>query len=232
MSLAPHSLPLSPPPPPSPPSLSSPLSLSLFSPTTSPSPPSPLALPSLPLSPPSPWLSPLPSSLSPSLPLPSLSLPLSLPLCPPTPFSHNQGGYNLSSISKSMAMCTSVLLGDPPPALIRPLPPPHHSAVATINEVIRCHAPYWGSLRIHSQYPTSCVSFPCLFKIRTWFFAQSQSPCGPPCHLQRIVGNVVPEEKAESQRRPEGTNLQCPHQDSRALWLLKVLLASFLNEEL
>lgn len=62
-----------------------------------------------------------------------------------------QGGYNLSSISKSMAMCTSVLLGDPPPALVTPLPPPHHSAVATINEVIRVQAPYWRSLRIHGQ---------------------------------------------------------------------------------
>uniref|UniRef100_A0A3B4ZG69 Histone deacetylase 6 n=1 Tax=Stegastes partitus TaxID=144197 RepID=A0A3B4ZG69_9TELE len=45
-----------------------------------------------------------------------------------------EGGYNLSSISDSMTLCTSVLLGDPPPALARPLPPPHHSAVATINE--------------------------------------------------------------------------------------------------
>ncbi|XP_038578558.1 histone deacetylase 6 [Micropterus salmoides] len=60
-----------------------------------------------------------------------------------------EGGYNLSSISDSMAMCTSVLLGDPPPSLVTPLPPPHHSAVATINEVIRHHAPYWRSLRIH-----------------------------------------------------------------------------------
>uniref|UniRef100_UPI0037E8599D histone deacetylase 6 isoform X1 n=2 Tax=Semicossyphus pulcher TaxID=241346 RepID=UPI0037E8599D len=60
-----------------------------------------------------------------------------------------EGGYNLSSISDSMAMCTSVLLGDPPPSLVTPLPPPHHSAVATINQVIRHHAPYWRSLRIH-----------------------------------------------------------------------------------
>lgn len=60
-----------------------------------------------------------------------------------------EGGYNLSSISDSMAMCTSVLLGDPPPSLVTPLPPPHHSAVATINEVIRHHAPFWRSLRIH-----------------------------------------------------------------------------------
>nr|XP_057940941.1 histone deacetylase 6 [Doryrhamphus excisus]XP_057940942.1 histone deacetylase 6 [Doryrhamphus excisus] len=60
-----------------------------------------------------------------------------------------EGGYNLTSISESMAMCTSVLLGDPPPSLLIPLPPPHRSAVTTINEVIRHHAPYWKSLRIH-----------------------------------------------------------------------------------
>uniref|UniRef100_A0A673ABV7 Protein deacetylase HDAC6 n=1 Tax=Sphaeramia orbicularis TaxID=375764 RepID=A0A673ABV7_9TELE len=60
-----------------------------------------------------------------------------------------EGGYNLSSISDSMAMCTSVLLGDPPPSLVTPLPPPHHCAVATINEVIRHLSPYWSSLRIH-----------------------------------------------------------------------------------
>ncbi|KAK9514654.1 hypothetical protein VZT92_025357 [Zoarces viviparus] len=59
-----------------------------------------------------------------------------------------EGGYNLSSISDSMAMCTSVLLGDPPPSLVTPPPPPHHSAMVTINEVIRHHAPYWMSLRI------------------------------------------------------------------------------------
>ncbi|XP_029910870.1 histone deacetylase 6 [Myripristis murdjan] len=60
-----------------------------------------------------------------------------------------EGGYNLTSISESMAMCTSVLLGDAPPSLATPLPPPHHCAVATINDVIRHHAPYWKSLRIH-----------------------------------------------------------------------------------
>lgn len=58
-----------------------------------------------------------------------------------------------------MAMCTSVLLGDPPPSLVTPLPPPHHSAVATINEVIRHHAPYWRSLRIRSQF----IYVVCLF---------------------------------------------------------------------
>ncbi|XP_053279876.1 histone deacetylase 6 isoform X1 [Pleuronectes platessa] len=60
-----------------------------------------------------------------------------------------EGGYNLSSISESMALCTSMLLGDPPPPLVTPLPPPHRCAVATISEVIRHHAPYWRSLRIN-----------------------------------------------------------------------------------
>ncbi|XP_014833025.1 PREDICTED: histone deacetylase 6 [Poecilia mexicana] len=59
-----------------------------------------------------------------------------------------EGGYNLTSISDSMAMCTSVLLGDAPPSLATPFPPPHHCAVATIRKVIRQHAPYWRSLRI------------------------------------------------------------------------------------
>lgn len=77
-----------------------------------------------------------------------------------------QGGYNLSSISKSMAMCTSVLLGDPPLSLITPLPPPHPSAVATINEVIRYHAPYWRSLRIHSQYTMSSSLFIVFFQFK------------------------------------------------------------------
>uniref|UniRef100_A0A3Q2XFI4 Protein deacetylase HDAC6 n=1 Tax=Hippocampus comes TaxID=109280 RepID=A0A3Q2XFI4_HIPCM len=62
-----------------------------------------------------------------------------------------EGGYNLTSISDSMAMCTSALLGDPPPSLATPLPPPHDAAVAAINEVIRHHAPYWKSLRINSE---------------------------------------------------------------------------------
>lgn len=61
-----------------------------------------------------------------------------------------------------MAMCTSVLLGDPPPPLMTPLLPPHHSAVATINEVIRHHAPYWRSLRIHGQSRILSDLFNCL----------------------------------------------------------------------
>ncbi|KAM9752643.1 histone deacetylase 6 isoform 2-T2 [Menidia menidia] len=64
-----------------------------------------------------------------------------------------EGGYNLTSISDSMAMCTSTLRGDPPPPLAAPLPPPHRRATAVINEVIRHHAPYWRSLRIQVPDP-------------------------------------------------------------------------------
>uniref|UniRef100_A0AAR2KFL9 Protein deacetylase HDAC6 n=1 Tax=Pygocentrus nattereri TaxID=42514 RepID=A0AAR2KFL9_PYGNA len=65
-----------------------------------------------------------------------------------------EGGYNLTSISESMAMCTSMLLGDAPP-MLPPLPPPHPSAAVTINNVLRVHAPYWKSLRIQSKAVSS-----------------------------------------------------------------------------
>ncbi|KAJ8371335.1 hypothetical protein SKAU_G00113630 [Synaphobranchus kaupii] len=69
-----------------------------------------------------------------------------------------EGGYNLTSISESMSMCTSMLLGDLPPSL-PPLPPPHPNAAIAINCVLRAHAPYWSSLRI--QIPESlCLSLP------------------------------------------------------------------------
>ncbi|XP_077080161.1 protein deacetylase HDAC6 isoform X2 [Siphateles boraxobius] len=63
-----------------------------------------------------------------------------------------EGGYNLTSISESMSMCTSMLLGDSPP-LLDHLPPPKTSALVTINNVLRAHAPFWSSLRI--QIPES-----------------------------------------------------------------------------
>uniref|UniRef100_A0A9J8BD11 Protein deacetylase HDAC6 n=2 Tax=Cyprinus carpio TaxID=7962 RepID=A0A9J8BD11_CYPCA len=62
-----------------------------------------------------------------------------------------EGGYNLTSISESMSMCTSMLLGDSPPSLDN-LPPPKTSATVTINNVLRAHAPFWSSLRIQSEF--------------------------------------------------------------------------------
>ncbi|KAM5221436.1 histone deacetylase 6-like [Ctenodactylus gundi] len=58
-----------------------------------------------------------------------------------------EGGYNLASISESMAACTHSLLGDPPPQLSL-LRPPHAGALASITETIQVHRRYWRSLRV------------------------------------------------------------------------------------
>nr|XP_019569862.1 PREDICTED: histone deacetylase 6 isoform X3 [Rhinolophus sinicus] len=58
-----------------------------------------------------------------------------------------EGGYNLTSISESMAACTRTLLGDPPPVLTLPRPP-LSGALASIAETIQVHRRYWRSLRV------------------------------------------------------------------------------------
>ncbi|KAL6033332.1 hypothetical protein STEG23_009974 [Scotinomys teguina] len=58
-----------------------------------------------------------------------------------------EGGYNLASISESMAACTHSLLGDPPPPLTS-LRLPQPGALASITETIQVHRRYWRSLRM------------------------------------------------------------------------------------
>ncbi|XP_069319113.1 histone deacetylase 6 isoform X1 [Eulemur rufifrons] len=58
-----------------------------------------------------------------------------------------EGGYNLTSISESMAACTRSLLGDPLPLLALPRPP-LSGALASITETIQVHRRYWRSLRV------------------------------------------------------------------------------------
>ncbi|XP_036918326.1 histone deacetylase 6 isoform X2 [Sturnira hondurensis] len=57
-----------------------------------------------------------------------------------------EGGYNLTSVSDSMAACTRTLLGDPPPLLTLSRPP-LSGALASITETIQVHRRYWRSLR-------------------------------------------------------------------------------------
>uniref|UniRef100_A0A8C0L6C2 Protein deacetylase HDAC6 n=1 Tax=Canis lupus dingo TaxID=286419 RepID=A0A8C0L6C2_CANLU len=61
-----------------------------------------------------------------------------------------EGGYNLTSISESMAACTRSLLGDPPPLLTLSRPP-LSGALASITETIQVHRRYWRSLRVMSE---------------------------------------------------------------------------------
>ncbi|XP_037368324.1 histone deacetylase 6 isoform X2 [Talpa occidentalis] len=58
-----------------------------------------------------------------------------------------EGGYNLTSISESMAACTRTLLGDPLPLLTLPRPP-LSGTLTSISETIHIHRRYWCSLRV------------------------------------------------------------------------------------
>ncbi|XP_075691020.1 protein deacetylase HDAC6 [Rhinoderma darwinii] len=63
-----------------------------------------------------------------------------------------EGGYNLTSISDSMSMCTRTLLGDPPP-IISDLHAPRPTALRAISSVLGVHQKYWRSLRINAGPP-------------------------------------------------------------------------------
>ncbi|XP_033746720.1 histone deacetylase 6-like isoform X2 [Pecten maximus] len=62
-----------------------------------------------------------------------------------------EGGYNLSSISNSMATVTSVLLGDPCPYL--PYAQPQESAVKSINSTLDSHKQFWKCLKFRVPIP-------------------------------------------------------------------------------
>ncbi|KAM4020629.1 protein deacetylase HDAC6 [Anomaloglossus baeobatrachus] len=70
-----------------------------------------------------------------------------------------EGGYNLTSISESMSMCTRTLLGDPPPT-ISDLHAPRPAAIRAISSVLEVQQKYWRSLRIHAGPPESEVLQP------------------------------------------------------------------------
>ncbi|XP_073397420.1 histone deacetylase 6 isoform X1 [Dendrobates tinctorius] len=61
-----------------------------------------------------------------------------------------EGGYNLTSISDSMSMCTRTLLGDPPP-IISDLHAPRPAALRAISSVLGVHQKYWRTLRINAE---------------------------------------------------------------------------------
>ncbi|XP_071158515.1 histone deacetylase 6-like isoform X4 [Mytilus edulis] len=62
-----------------------------------------------------------------------------------------EGGYNLTSISHSMCMCTSILLGDSCPSL--QITKPMDSAIKTIKTVCDVHKNYWKGLKFREKIP-------------------------------------------------------------------------------
>ncbi|XP_064415328.1 histone deacetylase 6 isoform X2 [Latimeria chalumnae] len=61
-----------------------------------------------------------------------------------------EGGYNLTSISESMSMCTRTLLGDALPDM-GTLKPPSPGALLSIRNVLKSHRRYWRSLQLNVQ---------------------------------------------------------------------------------
>ncbi|KAM3967446.1 LOW QUALITY PROTEIN: histone deacetylase 6 [Aphomia sociella] len=68
-----------------------------------------------------------------------------------------EGGYNVTSISYAMTMCTKALLGDPILHHYDPNRTPHWSAVESINDVIRTHKKYWRNLKFQLALPVENV---------------------------------------------------------------------------
>lgn len=64
-----------------------------------------------------------------------------------------EGGYNLHSISESMVMCTSMLLGDNCPVLPVSSFVPTEGAVETICDVLHTQKEYWKSLQFAVDLP-------------------------------------------------------------------------------
>ncbi|XP_034834916.1 histone deacetylase 6 isoform X3 [Maniola hyperantus] len=68
-----------------------------------------------------------------------------------------EGGYNVTSISYAMTMCTKALLGDPIIQYYEPKHTVHWSAIESINNVIKTHKKYWKNLKFHLALPIEDV---------------------------------------------------------------------------
>ncbi|XP_075976743.1 histone deacetylase 6 [Anticarsia gemmatalis] len=71
-----------------------------------------------------------------------------------------EGGYNITSISYAMTMCTKALLGDPINHHYDPKTVCHWSAIDSIHDVIKTHQKYWKSLKFQLALPSENVLKP------------------------------------------------------------------------
>ncbi|XP_013183933.1 histone deacetylase 6 isoform X2 [Amyelois transitella] len=68
-----------------------------------------------------------------------------------------EGGYNVTSISYAMTMCTKALLGDPIGHHYEQRTAPHWTAIESINNVITTHKKYWKNLKFQLALPIENV---------------------------------------------------------------------------
>ena len=67
-----------------------------------------------------------------------------------------EGGYNITSISYAMTLCTKTLLGDPVPSL-EPNIPPRPAAVADLKTVLDVQSKYWSAICFNKDLPDADV---------------------------------------------------------------------------
>ncbi|KAM3911968.1 protein deacetylase HDAC6 [Leptodactylus fuscus] len=116
-----------------------------------------------------------------------------------------EGGYNLTSISDSMSMCTRTLLGDPPPP-ISDLHAPRPAALRAISSVLGVHQKYWRSLRINVG-----PSVPSEASKDVLFSPQKIQPSGLSSPQRLVVSTPSPQKPA--QREQEGQHLTPEYED-------------------
>lgn len=71
-----------------------------------------------------------------------------------------EGGYNITSISYAMTMCTKALLGDPLLHHYDPKIVCQWSAIDSIHDVIKTHKKYWKCLKFQLALPSEDVLEP------------------------------------------------------------------------
>ncbi|XP_069687064.1 histone deacetylase 6 isoform X1 [Periplaneta americana] len=115
-----------------------------------------------------------------------------------------EGGYNVTSISHAMPMCTKALLGDPlPPMTPNKVACP--SAVASIKNVIRTQSHYWSALCFQVALPQEKV-------------LPGKEPLEVKFETEMKLNENFREEYAESQERLTEINIAEPKQKSEVLF--------------
>ncbi|KAJ0182290.1 hypothetical protein K1T71_001659 [Dendrolimus kikuchii] len=102
-----------------------------------------------------------------------------------------EGGYNVTSISYAMAMCTKALFGDPIPHHYEPKHHAHWSAVESIFNVIKVHKKYWKCLKFQVALPAAEVLEPPLTSRGLEKFFDKSVNSRNNSHLESLESNMA-----------------------------------------